>query len=118
MALTSEDVRVIEAPSEAPPEQPNRSRRGIIGWVAVGVAVAATGALMFAVLSGDDDATSTPAWTGDAKDHPGYGPVDPAQLPWTGDAKDHPGYGPVDPAQLPWTGDAKDHPGYGPVDVP
>jgi hypothetical protein len=46
-------------------------------------------------------------WTGDAKDHPGYGPV----TVWTGDAKDHPGYGPV----TVWTGDAKDHPGYGPV---
>jgi hypothetical protein len=34
------------------------------------------------------------AWTGDAKDHPGYGPVDAEDGGWTGDAKDHPGYGP------------------------
>ena len=30
-------------------------------------------------------------WTGDAKDHIGYGPA----VVWTGDAKDHIGYGPV-----------------------
>ena len=97
MALTADDVKVIEAPGAAPPEHPNRSKRGMIGWAAIGVALAAAGALMFAALTGDDDATSTPTWTGDVKDHPGYGPVDPVQSPWPrGDAKDHPGYGPVD----------------------
>ena len=96
MALTNEDVKVIDAPGDAPPEHPNRSTRGIIGWAAVGVAVVAAGALMFAALTGGDDATSTPPWTGDVKDHPGYGPVDQVRLPWPrGDAKDHPNYGPV-----------------------
>jgi hypothetical protein len=53
----------------------------------------------------------------DAKDHPGYRPVDPSAnaAAWGGDAKDHPGYGPVDQSAnaAAWGGDAKDHPGYG-----
>jgi hypothetical protein len=46
--------------------------------------------------------------------------VEPAVVVWTGDAKDHIGYGPVvvvEPAIVVWTGDAKDHIGYGPVVV-
>ena len=49
-------------------------------------------------------------WTGDVKDHIGYGPV----VMWTGDVKDHLGYGAV----VMWTGDVKDHIGYGPVVAP
>ena len=35
-------------------------------------------------------------------------------LPIALDAKDHPGYGPIDPtgSAATWSGDAKDHPGY------
>ena len=62
-------------------------------------------------------------WTGDSKDHIGYGPVvavvEPEVVVWTGDSKDHIGYGPVvavvEPEVVVWTGDSKDHIGYGPV---
>jgi hypothetical protein len=45
-------------------------------------------------IEGLGDASGV-AWTGDAKDHPGYGPVAAVDVSWTGDAKDHPGYGAV-----------------------
>ena len=48
-------------------------------------------------------------WTGDVKDHIGYGQI----AVWTGDVKDHIGYGQI----AVWAGDVKDHIGYGPVVV-
>jgi hypothetical protein len=114
MALTGEEIKVVEAPSPAPPERPSTPKRAIIGWAAVGVAVAAAAALAVAVFADDDDSTSARTWTGDVKDHPGYGPGDPAQAPWTGDAKDHPNYGQITVIVEP-RGDAKDHAGYGPI---
>ena len=45
--------------------------------------------------------------------------VEPEVVVWTGDSKDHIGYGPVvavvEPEVVVWTGDSKDHIGYGPV---
>ena len=68
-----------------------------------------------------DLSTSAATWSGDAKDHPGYGPIDlsTSAATWSGDAKDHPGYGPIDlsTSAATWSGDAKDHPGYGPIDL-
>jgi hypothetical protein len=47
--------------------------------------------------------------------------VEPEVVVWTGDSKDHIGYGPVvvvvEPEVVVWTGDSKDHIGYGPVVV-
>jgi hypothetical protein len=50
---------------------------------------------------------------------PRGGVVEPEVVVWTGDSKDHVGYGPVvgvvEPEVVVWTGDSKDHVGYGPV---
>ncbi len=86
MALITEDVQASETPDTAPPKTPARSNRAILGWAAVVLALAASAVLAVAVLR-DDSTTSAPLWTGDVKDHPGYGPVDPATLPWTGDSQ-------------------------------
>ncbi len=116
MALITEDVQA-SATEEAPQTPtPGKSFGTVLGWTVVGVALVVSAALAFGVLRDDDSRAAVPIWRGDTKDHPGFGPVDPATLPWIGDTKDHPGFGPVDPATLPWIGDTKDHPGFGPVD--
>ena len=94
MAHTTEEVQVPQTPS--PPK--GRSSRPMLGWVAVGAAILATGVLAVVVLTPD----SKPAErylhydVGDAKDHPNFNPVQPAgAIPvGNGDAKDHPRYNP------------------------
>ena len=92
MALTTEEIQVPQTPSEPK----SRSARPIVGWAAVGAALLATGVLAVVVLTPDSGSDSRYLHydVGDAKDHPNYNPVQPADASpaGNGDAKDHPLY--------------------------
>jgi len=90
------DATVTDVPVETPTPA-RRPRRGSPAWIAVGAAVIAAGVLAVNVIdSGPEPEPVLNHGVGDAKDHPRFGPAEPATRVvanlnrGVGDAKDNP----------------------------
>jgi hypothetical protein len=86
-ALTAAAL-TISSPAAAAANSPAPTR---IPCAAVDIDPACDVPRVSSVRTTEQEALRTPVWTGDAKDHPGYGQVTP-DAPYRADAKDHPDY--------------------------